>query len=242
MIGFGWETFKKRPWFFVGATCMLAIIQVVLQMGGLIPVAGSIVSTIVGVYVGMGVIRFSLRAHDSVGEASYDVIWNRKGFWRYLGSYFLMGLISAGPIAGGGIAAAIYVAAAGLPAAGSLLTSGFIIPVIIIVVLALAWLVYASARLTFVAYLVLEAGKGPVEAVKESFRITQWSVGKIVLFSFALVLLNILGAIALLVGLLVTIPVSMLAMAHLYRTLYVAPVASPAPAAPTSPDASAPTA
>ncbi len=242
MIKFGWETFKKRPWFFVGAACIFMIAQMVLQAVVSIPVIGSIVSVIGGVYVGMGVLRLSLRAHDSVADASFGVLWNAMSFWRYLGATLLKGLITTGPITVGGIVVAISAVVAGIsfPVTDFSQISAFVIPVLIVGVLALAWLVYARARLTFVEYLVLDAGKGPMEAVKDSFRITQWSVGKLVLFMFALGILNILGALALLVGLLVTIPVSILATAHLYRTFYAAAPTPVVPLAPAAPDSPAP--
>ena len=30
-LRFGWETFKKRPWFFVGAIVLVALAQVVVE-------------------------------------------------------------------------------------------------------------------------------------------------------------------------------------------------------------------
>ncbi len=230
MITFGWETFKRRPWFFVGAVCLLLVVQFALQMLSAIPVLGFIFSVVAGIFVGMGMIRLFLGAHDSVETASFAVFKNTVGFWRYIGAGILKGAITAGPIFVAGIVAAMSIGALAQASGKPTMGSSSVLLVVIIALLAVAWMLYASARLTFVQYLVLDAGKGPGDAIKESFRATQHVAGKIILFTIVLGLLNILGAIALLVGLLVSIPVSLLAMAHLYRTLCPNAVVSDAPA------------
>jgi uncharacterized membrane protein len=73
--------------------------------------------------------------------------------------------------------------------------------------------------LMFVPYIVIDRGLGPIEAMKESWRVTKGHKWQLFLLFLALIGLNILGAIALIVGLLVTIPITMLAAAHAYRTL-----------------------
>jgi len=70
----------------------------------------------------------------------------------------------------------------------------------------------------FSSYLIVDKGKGPIEAMKESWRITKGHWWKLFLLVLAIIGLNILGFILLLVGLLVTIPVSMIALSHAYRT------------------------
>ena len=73
--------------------------------------------------------------------------------------------------------------------------------------------------LMFTSYLVIDKKRGPIEALKESWRITKGHKWQLFLFVLAILGLNILGLIALVVGLLVTIPVSMLAVVHAYRKL-----------------------
>lgn len=89
--------------------------------------------------------------------------------------------------------------------------------------------------LQFATYLVVDKGMGAVEALKESWEITKGMKWK--LFGFALViwLVNIVGLVLFGVGMLVTIPLTMIAMAYVYRTLekqtggdvVVAPPSSP---------------
>jgi uncharacterized membrane protein len=68
-------------------------------------------------------------------------------------------------------------------------------------------------------YVIVDRGLGPIDALKRSAAITHGA--RLALFGFAIVLmlLNIVGALALLIGLFVTIPISMVAMAYVYRKL-----------------------
>jgi uncharacterized membrane protein len=79
--------------------------------------------------------------------------------------------------------------------------------------------VIASVGLSFATYLVVDRGAGPMDAIKESWRITKGNKWQLFLLMLTLVLLNILGIVALIVGVLVTIPITWLAVTHAYRTL-----------------------
>jgi uncharacterized membrane protein len=77
----------------------------------------------------------------------------------------------------------------------------------------------AMAALVFVPYIVMDRSMGPIEAIKESFSMTKGNRLKLFFLIIVLALLNLLGAIALLVGLLITVPVSVIAIVHAYRFL-----------------------
>ena len=95
--------------------------------------------------------------------------------------------------------------------------------VAIIVVIGLVLLIIpgiiAAVGLMFTKYLVMDKNLGPVQAIKESWRITKKHILHLVGLLLVLIALNIAGAIALLVGLLVTVPLTLLVMAHVYRAL-----------------------
>jgi uncharacterized membrane protein len=195
-IRFGWETFKKRPWFFVGASVVIALIYLA---AGLITVAidvalasaadqatgiGSVVDWILSTLISMGVVAFYLKAHDNTDAVSLSSLWHPRPFWSYL-------------------AATIVVVIA--------IILGLILLIVPGIILALMFM--------FTTFIVIDRERGPIEAMKESMRITRGHKWPLLGFVLVLVLLNVAGALALVVGLLVSMPVSWLAYAHAYRTL-----------------------
>jgi uncharacterized membrane protein len=74
-------------------------------------------------------------------------------------------------------------------------------------------------RYQFFGYLIVDQGLKPKVAFQASKKLTHGHLGKLFLFGLVLLGINLLGALALLVGLLVTIPVSLLAIAKVYRLL-----------------------
>ncbi len=76
-----------------------------------------------------------------------------------------------------------------------------------------------SIRLQYVPYLIVDKNLPPVEAVKKSWEMTKGSTWNLFFFGILLFLVNVLGAILLLVGLFVTVPLTMLATTFVYRKL-----------------------
>ena len=74
-------------------------------------------------------------------------------------------------------------------------------------------------KLYFVNLLIIDKGFGPIQAIKKSWKMTQGQFWNLFLFGLALLGLNILGALALLIGLLWTIPTTSIATAYVYRKL-----------------------
>lgn len=94
---------------------------------------------------------------------------------------------------------------------GVLILIGFVLLIVPGVILALAW--------SFTPYLVIEKKMWLKDAFLESARLTRGSRVQLFLFGIVLTLINLLGMLALFIGLLVTVPVSLLASVHVYRTL-----------------------
>jgi len=78
-------------------------------------------------------------------------------------------------------------------------------------------------RYLLFGYFVVEKGSRPVDALAQSSAATDGARWDLFVFVLALLLLNILSALALVVGLLITIPISFLASARVYRTLTSSP-------------------
>ena len=195
-IRFGWETFKKRPWFFVGSTVVILLASGLIDaftsaidgaVGGSADqpsLVGGVLNLGLGTLLGMGATAFYLAAQDNPETVDLSALWHPQPFWRYLGASILFAL-------------AIVI--------------GFVLLIVPGIIFALMFM--------FTTFVVIDRGLGPIEAMKESNRITHGHKWTLLGFTLMLVLINLLGAIALLVGLLVSIPVSSLAVAHAYRVL-----------------------
>ena len=93
----------------------------------------------------------------------------------------------------------------------------------IIVVIGLILLIvpgiFFALRLQYASYLIVDKNLGPIEAIKKSWKITHGNAWNLFFFGILLGLINILGVLCLLVGLFITVPLSMLATTFVYRKL-----------------------
>ena len=199
-VRFGWETFKKRPWFFVGITLLIAVISgITSHLTGSLNADGNgfaytalfplevvlfFVGIVVSILLKMGTINFVLKAHDDSESARVNDLWAPYPFWKYLLTSIVVGII-------------------------------VIVGLILLIVPGIIW----ALRYMFAQYLVMDRHLDASEALSESAKITYGHKWQLLGFGLVLVGINILGAVCLLVGLLVSIPVSSLAFAHAFRTL-----------------------
>ena len=79
--------------------------------------------------------------------------------------------------------------------------------------------IIAAVGLAFTTLLIVDKKLTAVEALKESWRITKGNRLQIFILLIVLILINMLGAILLFIGLLVSVPVSLLAIAGAYNAL-----------------------
>jgi uncharacterized membrane protein len=195
-VSFGWETFKRRPWFFVGASVVVAIVYLIA--GSIIAgidaaltgspkdpsLLGSVLNIAVSTLLNMGVASFYLAAHDNPDTVELSSLWHPQPFWKFLGATILTGL-------------------------------AIILGLVLLIVPGIIFML----MFMFVMFIVIDRGLGPVEAMKESARITRGYKWPLLGFVLVLALINVVGALALVVGLLVTVPVTSLAFARAYRAL-----------------------
>ena len=86
-----------------------------------------------------------------------------------------------------------------------------------------------AIKFQFFDYFIIDKGLGPIEALKESSAITRGAKWDLFFFNLLLGFINFLGALCLLIGLFVTVPTAMLAMAFVYRKLLTQKETSQAP-------------
>src|SRR3972149_842599 len=108
-LRFGWETFKRRPWFFVGSTVVILLASVLIDTftSGLDAaiagspdepsIVGSIINLALGTLIGMGATAFYLAAHDNPDTVDLSSLWHPRPFWKFLGaSIFLVLAVAFG--------------------------------------------------------------------------------------------------------------------------------------------------
>jgi uncharacterized membrane protein len=195
-IRFGWETFKRRPWFFVGSTFLILLasglsdgitsgIDAALTGSADEPsIIGTVINFALGTLISMGATAFYLAAHDNPDTVDLSALWHPQPFWKYLGASILLAL------------------AIGI---------GLVLLIVPGIIFGLMFM--------FTTFIVIERGLGPIDAMSESNRLTRGHKWQLFGFSLLLLLINVLGLLALVVGLLVSIPVSTLAFVHAYRVL-----------------------
>jgi len=207
-VRFGWGTFKKRPWFFVGSTFVILFASALIN--GLTSgidaaitgsaqepsIAGTVVNLALGTLISMGATAFYLAAHDNPETVDLSLLWHPRPFWKFLGVTILLTLAVA---------------------------IGLILLIVPGIIFGLMFM--------FATFVVIERELGPIDAMNESHRITRGHKWQLFGFMLLLLLINLLGLLALVVGLLVSIPVSTLAFVHAYRVLAGKPELRPADAA-----------
>ncbi len=82
-------------------------------------------------------------------------------------------------------------------------------------------------RFQFASYFILDKDMGPIQALKASWAATKGEVWDLFKLAIIVGLVNLLGLLALGVGIFVSAPVSLLAMAFVYRKLADLPQTAP---------------
>lgn len=209
-IRFGWETFKRRP-FFILVVHMLSMsisqlvilpmqftMFLVLLLGALLKFPEVLIGFFIGVVgfvsfvavmalsflLQIGEMNIFLHAKSRLDSLRIEDMWVPRYFWKYLGTVLLSSVCTF---------------------------FGFLLFVIPGIILMTGWI--------FAVFLVIDRDLRPVAALRESWRITRGNKWRVFLLLLLILLINLLGALCFFVGLFVTTPVSILAMAHAYRTL-----------------------
>ena len=190
-VRFGWETFKKRAWFFIGATIVYILLSWAISFVAHLITGGeqgnalaTLISFPFSVLLTMGLTALMLKAHDNVDSVKIADLWHPHNYWNFFLAYLIV----------------------------------FVSTIIGLILLVVPGIIVAIA-LGFYSYIIIERSMGPIEALKESMRITKghrWDLFVLMLACFGIA---ILGLVCLLVGIFVALPVIMLAMVHAYRTL-----------------------
>lgn len=182
--------------FFVLA--LLRGIGIGLVGGGIIGYVLGLVFLGVQIFLAVGAIRIMLDIVDGKSP-KIDQLWSN-------GKYFKDGVIVVLAISGAMLLVDL------------LMVIGILLPLVGLVSLIVAIVtIYVALRLWFAMYYVVDKGMDGVSAIKASWEKTKGSVLVLFVLMLLLILLNFVGVLALIVGLLITIPLSFLSVTITYR-------------------------
>jgi len=191
-ISFGWQAMKSNLWFFVG----------IMITSGLIVYIPAIISKMTekthpAVSISTNIISTILNMIISLGlmKIALKFCDNQNSVFSDLFSYvrfFFKYLLSS----------LLY---------GIIVTAG----IILLVVPGIIW----GIKFQFFGYFIVDQGAGPIEALRKSWAITTGIKWDLFILDILLILINVLGVLALLVGLFAALPTTMVASAFVYRKL-----------------------
>lgn len=203
-LSFGWARFKGNalPW--IGMTILTGLIPWILQLIG-----------------GTGVIT------TTNSDGSVDVTTNFDA--RYI-IFFLLTLVVGWILQAAIVRGALDEVDGGkpglgaffqLPNIGAILLTGLLVSVGALVGFAL--LIIPGIIFLFLSYFatqfVVDKRLPAVENIKSSWAVISKNVGPLLLLALAVIGLNIVGTLLCVIGLLVTLPVTSIAVSYAYRTL-----------------------
>jgi uncharacterized membrane protein len=191
-IKFGWGKMKKHFWFFVGLLIITCLIQTVPT-----GIANIFKQKVFILYLFLIVAAWIIQVIVKMGviKIILDIIDKDEASLKALFSRTdLLGRFILGSI--------LY---------GLIVFAGLIL----LIVPGIIW----AIKYQFFSYLIVDKNLGPLEAIKKSGEITSGNKGKLFWLGILFLLINLAGAICLLIGLLATIPTTMVALAYVYRKL-----------------------
>ncbi len=227
-IVFGWHKVKAHSQLVFGVVLTMFALQVASSLvekgleGTAVGAAASIVLAVLGIVLGAGMTLIFLRLAKGEHTQYRDIVPAMGLVWKYFCASLLTGLISFLPLMAGGLVSLALLASTGsinfsegAPVAGH--EWAFALAMLVMLVAA-GFAIYFAIRYSMARLLVLE-GADILETLPKSAKLTHNAKGRLALFALAIIGLNLVGLAALVVGLLVTIPISILAFAHVYLKL-----------------------
>jgi len=191
-VASGWKTFKERPWFFAGTTLLFLVVIIVVSV--VFQEIGKLGAALTIVAV---VARIAFEMLAVMGLLAFALKANHNAeqaslvdFWHPQDFWKFLASIIVQTL---------------LTVAGILL---FVVPGIMVMV---------STK--FAPFFIIEKGEGPIESIFSCTRAVHGRRWAVLEFIVLLLILNMVGAFALLIGLLVTVPVTLFASAHAYKVL-----------------------
>lgn len=214
IFSFAWSKTKQHAWFLV---CVFMIYAIIMSAVRLVP----ILEQVTALLIALSLISVSLIIVRNEGF-SFGDLFNKLRSPNLVIKFFVLTFIY---IASVSVFVIPFIAALSVTA-GSVFFGGFaavtskLITVLCTTLVMLIPGIYIAVRFKFYPYILLENEHLKItEAVKLTEKLTRGLFWQLFWFFIIIAVLNIVGMLAFGVGLILTIPVSVFAIAHMYRKL-----------------------
>jgi uncharacterized membrane protein len=218
IVSQSWETFKKNWKFIIPAMIITGLLgagfnMVSSERSAILGIIGMIVSFVIGIAITLGWAQVLLKYTTGHVATTEDFISKKLQWKTYVVGYVIVIIFTS-------LAGSLLV----VPLFGIIASGGTSIPLIVISsiigLISLVLLVFISVRYMFLSFIAIEhPGISGWAALKKSATMTKGHIGKLIGYMLVLGLINIIGFLCLIIGLLITIPVTKLAIAYLYQQL-----------------------
>lgn len=197
-LKFGWNTMKTNFWFFFGIIWIAFVITLIPNLSIQLIIRLSHITTggVIAIIV-ICIVAIVIGAIVQMGYINIGLIYcdgKKAKFRDFFTSYPLLMKYIIGSF--------LY---------GLIMMVGFIL----LIVPGIIW----GIKFQFFGYFIVEQKCGPVEALKRSSATTKDVRWKLLLFGFVLYCVNLLGVIALIIGIFATTPTTLVAYTYVYREL-----------------------
>ena len=199
-LTFGWQTFAKNALFLIGVTIAVALINSVVEGAERYgPIEGGYFSFVINI------IEILVNSLLQLGLIAIMLAFKDGRMPEFVD------LFNRAPLVFNYIAATIL----------------YTLMVVVGLVFLIVPGIYLAVRFGYYSYFIVDEEVGPIEALKRSSDLTEGVRMDLFLFGVLLIGINILGMVALFVGVLVTVPMTHLACAYMFRHLQNAGAAGP---------------
>ncbi len=232
-----WDSYKKNPWFFLAITAVIFSAQIFANMleqavgDQVIAPLASFIGAVVTSIVSIGVVRALLRFVDGKSVGADGVIPPVQQVLWYIVFQIIIIIITIMTTFMIVVVATMVIVGMQLSTMEAMMDAlqaqewysfwTMIVPHISILfgalVIAFGVITYINIRFFFTTYVIVDKNVNTFKAMRASSVLTKGYKLRIFVLTCMLALINILGALFFMVGLLITIPVSMMVITYAYR-------------------------
>ena len=217
-----WEVFKKNWQGLYVVFLVLALLSFVpaflssalVKSAPAASILVSLLSWVLSLVTALGMVKVALKVVDGEKAEVADLFYAVKKL-SLVGKYFLTSVVFGLVFLGAVLPIGLLVGVVTYLAKGADLRALWAV----LAVVALPLFVYVSVRLQFWVYVLVDKELWGLDVLKSAWGMTKGMVLNLILFALVVLLLNVVGAFLFVLGLLITIPISMLAMATVFRKI-----------------------